>query len=211
MKIVNRTVASVLVVLVLLINIRIEVYAEAAAKNNTVSVDNGYIKYTINKKTGGFSIRTLKGHPQKKYDDNKPLLYQEDGNSTETSFTTVRIDGDDYIFGQDYGWFKIDSKLYEPVINTEEKTIITKWVIKNIEITQKIAISNDADNDLAGNAGVAYEIKNLDSKEHQVGVRALLDSAIDTMDSPYMLAGYESLPTVTEREFKGDNVPDQIL
>jgi hypothetical protein len=92
----------------ILTNIRIDVYA-ANLPENIISLDNGYIKYTLNKKTGGFSIHTLKGHPQKKYDDNIPLLYQDDRNSTETSFTTVRIDGEDYIFGQDYGWLNMKS------------------------------------------------------------------------------------------------------
>ena len=50
----------------------------------------------------------------------------------------VRIDGKDYIFGQDYGWFGIDSKLYEPVVDYVNRTVITKWVIKGVEVTQKL-------------------------------------------------------------------------
>ena len=209
MKKINRIISCILLLIMILTNIRIDVYA-ANLPENIISLDNGYIKYTLNKKTGGFSIHTLKGHPQKKYDDNIPLLYQDDRNSTETSFTTVRIDGEDYIFGQDYGWLNMKSKLYEPVVNKEENTIITKWVINNIEVTQKIALSSDPNNDLAGNAGIVYEIKNIDGEVHRVGIRTLLDSALDTIDSPYMMAGYDSIPTVTEREFSGKDVPDQI-
>ncbi len=209
MKNAKRIISCILAITMILINIPLEVFA-AAGSGDLISIDNGYIKYSINKKTGGFSVSTLTGHPQKKYDDNIPLLFREDNSSTETSFTTVRIDGKDYIFGQDYGWFGIDSEIYEPVADRANGTIITKWVIKGVEVTQKVAISRDKNNDLCGNAGIAYEIKNTNSGVKTVGVRTLLDTALGDLDSPYMIAGFERTPTITEREFSGEDVPDQI-
>ena len=42
------------------------------------TISNDYIRYSINAKTGGFSVETLDGNPQKYLDDNIPLLYRED-------------------------------------------------------------------------------------------------------------------------------------
>ncbi|MGE4283844.1 MAG: hypothetical protein AB7G87_09010, partial [Clostridia bacterium] len=209
MKTFNRIVSCILLFVLLTVSFPIEVFA-VPKSDGIVSINNGYIKYSINKRTGGFNISTLEGHPQKKYDNNIPLLFKEDIHSTETSFTTIRIDGEDYVFGQDYGWFGIESKLYEPVVSNVDKTIITKWVIKGIEVTQKVAISGDKNNDLCGNAGITYEIKNTNSVSKEVAIRSLLDTALGELDSPYMISGYETLPTVIEREFAGAGVPDQI-
>ena len=209
MKKFKRTIAFVLLIALIFTKMPLDVFAAAEA-GDRISIDNGYIRYSINRKTGGFSVSTLTGHPQKKYDDNIPLLFREDSSSTETSFTTVRIDGKDYIFGQDYGWFGIDSKLYEPVVDYVNRTVITKWVIKGVEVTQKVAISGDRNNDLCGNAGISYEIKNTNKEAKKVGIRTLLDTALGNLDAPYMISGFESTPTVTERELKGADVPDQI-
>ena len=51
--------------------------AYAAAASSTTTISNQYLQYTINRVTGGFSVDTLEGHPQKKYDDHLPLLYKE--------------------------------------------------------------------------------------------------------------------------------------
>src|SRR5689334_2445205 len=92
--------------------------ARADASGTDYSIANDFMKYSINSRTGGFSIETIDGHPQKAFDNNLPLLYREDAaRSNGTSFTTVRIDGKDYIFGQEYGWFGIDTKLHEPVVS----------------------------------------------------------------------------------------------
>ncbi|MEA4846987.1 MAG: S-layer homology domain-containing protein [Clostridiaceae bacterium] len=209
MKLMKKALAFILAFAVLTAGMPLEAFAQGETQA-AVSIDNGYIRYSINKKTGGFSIATLAGHPQKSFDNNIPLLFKEDVNSTETSFTTVRIDGKDYVFGQDYGLFGMASKLYDPVVNSKEKTIITKWEIKDIEVTQKVAISGDLNNDLAGNAGIAYEIKNKGASAKKVGIRTLLDTALGDLDAPYFMAGFETTPTVTEKEFKGSELPDQI-
>jgi trimeric autotransporter adhesin len=183
----------------------------AQASNADYSIANEYMKYSINSRTGGFSIETTDGHPQKAFDNNIPLLYREDAaRSNGTSFTTVRIDGKDYIFGQEYGWFGIDTKLHEPVVSEENRLLTIAWDIKGYTITQKVSISIDPNNSRAGNIGISYDVKNNNSKAGTVGIRLLLDNALGSeIDSPYVLVD-PTQPTIVETEYSGANLPQQI-
>lgn len=186
--------------------------AMATQGGDEYSISNEYMQYTINSKTGGFCIETREGHPQKNFDNQIPLLYKEDrSRSNGTSFTTIRIDGKDYIFGQDYSWFGINSRLSTPVVSNEGRLITVTWSIKGCEITQKVALSMDENNDRAGNVGISYTVKNNTAAEVSAGVRLLLDNALDsTVDAPYVMAGVTLSPTIVETEFTGDGIPTQL-
>ncbi|MEG2454734.1 MAG: hypothetical protein RSC08_00660, partial [Oscillospiraceae bacterium] len=182
--------------------------------NGDYSISNEYVSYTINAKTGGFSIDTLTGHPQKQFDNNIPLLFKDSpANSNGTSFTTVRIGEKDYIFGQDYGWFGIESKLYTPVISNEGRLITVRWDIKGYSVVQEVALSIDPNNDLCGNVGISYKITNNSNAVGQVGVRVLLDNALDSKaDAPYVMAGIRNAPSIVEEEFSAaaSTMPQQV-
>ena len=93
MKKLRRSISTILVFVMLLSLAPLQVFADAIEEKE-YSISNGYLTYTINNKTGGFSIVTADGHPQKKYDDNIPLLYKEDRNrSNGTSFTQCALMG----------------------------------------------------------------------------------------------------------------------
>ncbi len=184
--------------------------ASAATLGDEYSIANDYIKFTFNARTGGFSIETIDGHPQKSYDNNIPLLYKEDANrSNGTSFTTIRINGKDYIFGQDYGWFGINSKLHEPVVSNDGRLLTIRWDILDYTVIQNVAISLDENNPLCGNVGISYTVINNSKKDGKVGIRLLLDNALSSsIDAPYVMINQIS-PTIVETEYVGD-VPQQI-
>lgn len=207
---IKRTLGMCLAVVMLLLLWAQSAPANAAALGDEYSVANDYIKYTFNAKTGGFSIETKDGHPQKSFDNNIPLLYREDRErSNGTSFTTVRIDGKDYIFGQDYGWFGISSRLHEPVVSNEGRLLTVAWDIKNYTVTQNVAISLDENNPLCGNVGISYTVTNNSGSEGNVGIRLLLDNALDNnTDAPYVMINQVS-PTLVETEYT-DRIPQQI-
>lgn len=185
--------------------------ANAEANGANYSIANDFMKYSINSKTGGFSIETVDGHPQKAFDNNLPLLYKEDAaRSNGTSFTTVRIDGKDYIFGQEYGWFGIDTKLHEPVVSEQNRLLTVAWDIKGYTITQKVSISLDPNNSRAGNIAISYDVQNNNDKAGTVGIRLLLDNALGSaLDSPYVLVDPRQ-PTIVETEYSGENLSQQI-
>ena len=118
-------------------------------------IDNGYMRFSFNASTGGFAIETAEGNPRKSLDNNMPLLYAEDSaRSNGTSFLTVRIDGKDYVFGQDYGFFGISSALGDIVQSAEGAThlISIPWTIKGVTVTLKVALAEDANTDATADA-----------------------------------------------------------
>lgn len=207
----RKALAAALTAVVLTSSVQVPTFAAQNGNGREGSIrkiDNGYIQYTINTANGAFSIQTVSGHPQKSQDDNKVLLYE--GGGTETSFTTIRIDGEDYVFGQDYGFFGIDSRLDSPIEDLDENSISITYHIKGIAVTQKVMISDDPNNELCGNAGVGYSVVNESAEGKTVGLRTLLDSAIGDNDAPYMMEDAQATPIKTEKELKGDAVPTQI-
>lgn len=189
--------------------------ANILAEEQTIySIENDYVRYTINSKTGGFSVETLDGNPQKKLDDNIPLLYKEDEQrSNGTSFTTIRIDGKDYIFGRSYGFFGLSTTLHTPVISNEGRLITVKWDIMDYTVTQEVALSAENDQDLTGNVGISYTVTNNGSSSAPVGIRVLLDTALDsTVDAPYLIKDTDITPITVETEYtKAENtLPNQI-
>ncbi len=208
MRIFKRTL-SMLLALVMLVAMIPNVLAES---DKIFTIQNDYIKYSINSETGGFSVETLDGNPQKELDNNIPLLYKEDeSRSNGTSFTTIRIDGKDYIFGRSYGFFGIDTELHTPIVSEEGRLITVEWKIKDYLVTQKVALSAEKDNDLTGNVGISYTVKNMGSSNAPVGIRVLMDSALDsTIDSPYLIKDTDTMPINVETEYTADNMPTQI-
>ena len=186
--------------------------ASAVRGSSDYTISNDYISYTLNAKTGGFTVETKEGHPQKKYDDFMPLLYQSDGASTCTSYVTVRIDGKDYVFGQDYGWLGVNTApLTVPRIENNGQTMITEWSVDGYTIIQKVGITQDENNDRTGNVGFSFEVVNHNAKAGTVGIRVLMDAALSNdADAPYLLADDSAVPYLTETEFLGDAVPGQL-
>ncbi|MCG7377490.1 dockerin type I domain-containing protein [Paenibacillus sp. ACRSA] len=205
----KRGIAVSLILAMLFTLVSFPLSADASSAN--YSIANDFMKYSINSKTGGFSIETVDGHPQKAFDNNIPLLYKEDtARSNGTSFTTVRIDGKDYIFGQEYGWFGIDTKLHEPVVSEQNRLLTIAWDIKGYTITQKVSISTDPNNSRVGNVGISYDVVNNNSKAGTVGIRLLLDNALGSnIDAPHVLVNPKQ-PTIVETEYSGENLPQQI-
>ena len=139
MKARYRIISSILALAMLLPNVAVVSSAADTAEQKTTSIRNDYLEFSINKNTGFFSVATLGGHPQKTADDNMKLLY--DGDSIETSFTTVRIDGTDYIFGQEYGIFGLKSDISDIVADAVNNTLTVTWTLEDISVTQKAYLS----------------------------------------------------------------------
>ena len=221
MNVFKKIVCLFLAVMLTVSMVPMSVFAQSrtmTARSNTngdiYTIQNDYVRYSINAKTGGFSVETLDGNPQKYLDDKIPLLYREDETrSNGTSFTTIRIDGRDYIFGRDYNHYGITTKLETPVISNDGRLLTVSWKIKDYTVLQQVALSAEQDMDLTGNVGISYTVLNNSSSDAVVGIRVLLDSALDsTVDAPYLMTDTSNIPLKTEVEFskaKG-NLPTQI-
>ena len=209
MKVFKRSFALILTVIMLVTSFVFSAYAQDP---DIYAIDNGYLRYAFNARTGGFAVETAEGNPKKLLDNNIPLLYSEDRErSNGTSFITVRIGKSDYVFGQDYGFFGLSSKLGTPVVSEEGRLLTIPWTIKGVTVTLKAALSTDEGSDITGNVGFSFDVKNESGRDEDISVRLLLDTSLgNDIDAPYFVVDEAITPTLTETEYSGADVPNQI-
>lgn len=182
--------------------------ADAAKATNTTTIQNDFIKVTVDNATGRYGVRTIEGQPIRKKDQNTNLLFQ--GDDPETSFTTFRIDGTDYIYGNKY---KFDSKFYSettaPKIvenSNGTKQLEMLWKIKGVEIKQILMLYTDSKDMVnSGNINIRYEVNNKSGAVVEVGSRILLDTMVGANDGPLLQIGtaYQA-PLMVERKLVHD-------
>ena len=194
-------------------------------------LQNDFIKVTVNSKTGRFSVGTVEGQPVRKNDQNTFLtfiggLFGLGRGDSDTSFTTFRINGTDYIFGNDYDFTTpegktVKSEMGSTEIVTHEKyervpagcqAAITEWSVEGVNIKQVLLIYPDTDdeNDNSGNVQVFYNIENTSGADANVGARILLDTMVGSNDGPEFQIGTISSNTLSvERMLTKDPHRDQ--
>jgi hypothetical protein len=144
-----------------------------------------------------FTMGTTGGHPNNPYDNSKTLVFSHPHSGS--SFTTVRIDGNDYKYGYSDGVFTIN-----PYVKGD--LITCTWEVGNIAITQNISIVRSIASSYPDTAKLNYVIWNNDDIDHEVGVRIMLDIAIGDDDgAPIDIPGTAYVEY--EREFDIYNMP----
>ncbi len=206
---------AILLVAILAFALPVSAFANEVGKEDVTVLSNSFVKVTVNNHTGRFAIRTVDGQPVRKNDQNVNMMFK--GDDPETSFTTFRIDGTDYIFGNPYK-FGADffSEISTPrVVENSDgtKQIETTWSIKGIQITQilKLYIST-SDKMNAGNVNVGYIVNNPTQADVQVGSRILLDTMLGSNDGPAFQVGtaYKVPLQVERRLMDADKLPSTI-
>jgi len=172
-----------------------------------VQIDNGVIRVTADKQTGRFITETMSGLPNKSSDDYKDLLYGNRFESPETSYTSVRIDGEDFIYGNNYGLLGFEGNYTTvPYVDIDTNSIISEWSIKDVVVTQRMTLTNNPKLDSIGSVYVTYDIVNKSDKPKQVGIRTLFDTKIGTVDSPALTVPGDGF-VYKEKEYIGDEIP----
>lgn len=120
-----------------------------------------------------------------------------------SSFTTVRIDGVDAIYGS-------AGTLLQAPTDIDARTNQSRWQIGDIVVTQILQLAQNNQTGKQDAAQIAYHIRNMGSADHIVGVRAMIDTEINNNDgSPFRIAGQPGNESITtETEFVGASVPD---
>lgn len=182
------------------------------------SIQNKYMKVTVNSRNGRFSVRTVEGQPVRKNDQNTFLtfiggLFGVEMGDSDTSFTTFRISGTDYIFGNDYDFTTPDGKAVKSEMGSTQilthdkyaqipegcQALVTGWSVEGVYITQVLLIYPDTDdqNDNSGNVQVFYNIDNRSGAKVNVGARILLDTMVGANDGPQFQIGNISSNTLS--------------
>jgi len=194
-----KKIISYVIIVALMLNF---IPISAFAGEEPIRIHNGIVEYKVNKDNGRFTIHTADGLPKKASDNDKNLLFFWD--KPDTSFTTFKIDGEDYIFGNSYGILGIDGGIVTPP-KVDGNITTTVWKIKNIEITQKLQLIVDESNPNVGNTKITYEVLNKGKSSVQLGSRILLDTQLGSNDASPMLVG--SSYVTNETEYIGGGVP----
>jgi hypothetical protein len=119
-------------------------------------------------------------------------------NSAFSSFTTVRVDARDYIYGTD------GSQVLAPTDLSATENMSDWTAVGQVHAIQDLKIVPGA----SGNPDtlqVQYTVFNDDVKSHFVGMRIMLDTAIGADDGPAIVAGTTVL--TTEADYRGVFVP----
>jgi len=116
-----------------------------------------------------------------------------------TSYTTVRVDGQDLVFGQ--------SELPlsgAPVNNQDTSTAIA--ANSQIRVTQTLSLVLGPNSGRADTVRIAYQLTNLTAAAQQAGLRIMVDTMLAGNDAaPFRIPGLGAI--TTERLFEGPQVP----
>lgn len=206
---------AILLAAILAFGLPVSAFANEIGKEDVTVISNSFVKVTVNNHTGRFAIRTVDGQPVRKNDQNVNMMFR--GDDPETSFTTFRIDGTDYIFGNPYK-FGADffSEITPPrIVDNSDgtKQVETTWSIKGVQITQVLKLyTNTSDKMNAGNVNVGYIVNNPTGADVQVGSRILLDTMLGSNDGPAFQVGtaYKAPLQVERRLVDEDKLPSTI-
>src|SRR5690606_28789721 len=132
--------------------------------------------------TGRFAVETTGGDPDRISDDYSPLIYKIPGQSPWTSYTTLRINGIDYVFGGEpteragrAGLF--GEKISGPLL-IDDTFIETVYQIGPIIATQRLSIIRSTTTGLLDTARIAYELYHSGTDPVDVGIRLMIDTML---------------------------------
>ena len=125
--------------------------------------------------------------------------------SPGTSYSTVRVDGQDYIYGSSGGVIE------PPVDDNNTGTNRSSWLLPNgIKVTQILRIVEGQGTGKRDTAEIRYELENTSSTQHNVGLRVMNDVMLANNDGAlFRVPGIGHF--TTEKEFVGEEVPDYFL
>ena len=116
-----------------------------------------------------------------------------------TSFTTIRINGVDSIYGES------GTQLQAPTDFTGMNE--SAWRIGETEVTQRLAIVLNPQTGQADTAKIAYTVRNVGSADQTVGTRVMIDTELNYNDgAPFRVPGDGIIRN--EKEYLGSAVPD---
>jgi len=151
-----------------------------------IEIANEYIRIVVNNSeynTGRFSVGTTGGDPDRPEDNNQHLIYG--GDDPWTSYTTVRIGNQNWVFGNPTNRKAGRDGLYGEMLmppTLEDGAIKAAWLLGPIEVTQILSFARSSTTGLMDTARIEYQVHNLDTVSHMVGLRIMVDTMLGSND-----------------------------
>ena len=148
----------------------------AAELGNVYTLSNENLQVLVDKRSGGFSIRTLEGDAIRKDDNNKNLLFPL--GDDDTSFASLRVTRNgktkDYVFGGKYAGSS------DVAVTATSEEIQAVWSVDGITVTQTLRLANPGATQ-HGMAYLSYTAEN-SGEAADIRLRLLMDTALGTQD-----------------------------
>ncbi len=150
------------------------------AISRIVTLQNDYLKASVDDLSGHFYLETVKGDPNKPGDDNRLLLYRK---IPPTSYASFNINGENFDYGGEKGYFKQRPKL-------ENNKIVSEWSVRGIVVKQVIQLVKNPTTGRNDAMRLFYKIKNENRRKTKVGMRLLYDTCLGDKDgTPFQVPG----------------------
>ncbi|MBM7555986.1 cohesin domain-containing protein [Halanaerobacter jeridensis] len=174
-----------------------------------LEIKNDYISIFVNQNEhnqGRFAIDVTGGAPMREGDDGKPLIYGHP--NPWTSYTTIRIDGENYVFGGKTKKragknAKYGTLVQEPQI--EDGRIVTKYKYGKILVTQILSFVKSTTTALPDTAQIRYRITNQGESSKEVGARVMIDTMLGENDgAPFRI---KNKAITADKVYSSDEMP----
>ncbi len=177
-----------------------------ASVSMAASVENEFIKIVVNdgpQDLGRFAVETTQS--------NQPLIFGRP--IPWTSYTTVRIDGKEFIFGGESvktlkrtGQDGLKGEFGKVVTqNITPEGIVTECDFNDVRVIQKLSFYRNPNSRVRDSALISYTVKNLGDAPHKIGVRLMLDTKLGANDgAPFRIGtkAFESEARFSQAELQ---------
>ena len=159
--------------------------AAAQEQKPNLEIANEYIRIIINtleENMGRFSVGTTGGDPDRIGDENQHLIYG--GEEPWTSYTTVRIGNQNWVYGNPTNRRAGKNGLYGQVVQPPtiiDDKLVSSWQLGPILVTQILSFTRSITSGLMDTAKIEYHLENTDVVSHMVGLRLVLDTMLARM------------------------------
>ncbi|MGI6038361.1 MAG: cohesin domain-containing protein [Limnochordia bacterium] len=183
--------------------------ALAEPQSGVVTLANDYIEIVVNaqeQNMGRFSVNTTGGDPYRPGDENKPLIYG--GYNPWTSYTTIRVEGRNYIFGGPTQTRAGRAGLYGEIIQEPQivgDQIVTISKVGEVEVKQSLGFARSSTTGLFDTARIEYTLTNKTDVPQRVGLRVVIDAMLGANDGAPLRVEEEQV--LTERIYRAADMP----
>jgi len=174
--------------------------------NALLTAKNDYLKIVVNhdaSETGRFAIESLAGGSKS---EAQPLVFGQP--KPWTSYTTLWIDGEIYIFGgpsTKRGGTRVKYGQFVSQKSAGDR-LLTTFRYSDLQVTQVLKFVRNPSTRVMDAVGISYEILNQGTRNHRVGLRILLDTMLGTNDGAPLRMGAASIES--EQVFEGPAILD---
>jgi len=182
----------------------------AAASPAPVQMSNDFIKIVVNPgpdEAGRFGVETTGGDPRNPADDDLPLIYGRP--LPWTSYTTVRVDGVDWVFGGKTTRRAGRAGRYGDAVGpveVKDGRIVCSYSLGDLRVTQQLSFVKSPTTRYLDTARIHYIVENAGQMTHTVGLRLLIDTMLGANDGAPLRAGDQAM--IGDAMLSGAGIPD---